>query len=85
MRPRTPAKRSTAFTPPWPRRAHWAPDGSMHLLSAVANCPEVAGLTDHPAIRDDIAPMRASDWFGRLTPVQRQLLGGAEDFGGDNA
>jgi ectoine hydroxylase len=24
-------------------------DGSMHLLSAVANCPEVAGLTDHPA------------------------------------
>jgi hypothetical protein len=21
----------------------------MHLLSAVANCPEVAGLTDHPA------------------------------------
>jgi hypothetical protein len=26
------------------------PDGSMHLLSAVANCPEVAGLTDHPAM-----------------------------------
>ena len=26
-----------------------APDGSMHLLSAVANCPEVAGLIDHPA------------------------------------
>jgi hypothetical protein len=26
------------------------PDGSMHLLSAVANCPEVAGLTDHPAV-----------------------------------
>ena len=26
-----------------------APDGSMHLLGAVANCPEVAGLTDHPA------------------------------------
>jgi ectoine hydroxylase-related dioxygenase (phytanoyl-CoA dioxygenase family) len=25
------------------------PDGSMHLLSAVANCPEVARLTDHPA------------------------------------
>ncbi len=25
------------------------PDGSMHLLSAVANCPEAAGLTDHPA------------------------------------
>ena len=25
------------------------PNGSMHLLSAVANCPEVAGLTDHPA------------------------------------
>jgi len=25
------------------------PDGSMHLLSAVANCPQVAGLIDHPA------------------------------------
>lgn len=25
------------------------PDGSMHLLSAVANCPEVVGLIDHPA------------------------------------
>jgi ectoine hydroxylase-related dioxygenase (phytanoyl-CoA dioxygenase family) len=24
-------------------------DGSMHLLGAVANCPEVAWLTDHPA------------------------------------
>jgi ectoine hydroxylase len=24
-------------------------DGSMHLLSAVANCPEVVGLIDHPA------------------------------------
>ena len=21
----------------------------MHLLSAVANCPEIVGLTDHPA------------------------------------
>jgi hypothetical protein len=25
------------------------PDGSMHLPSAAANCPQVAGLTDHPA------------------------------------
>ncbi len=25
------------------------PDGSMHLLSAVANSPEVVGLIDHPA------------------------------------
>jgi ectoine hydroxylase len=25
------------------------PDGSMHLLSAVTNCPEVVGLIDHPA------------------------------------
>ena len=25
------------------------PDGSMHLLSAVANCPQVVGLIDHPA------------------------------------
>jgi ectoine hydroxylase len=24
-------------------------DGSMHLLSAVTNCPEAAGLIDHPA------------------------------------
>jgi hypothetical protein len=37
------------------------------------------------AIRDDIAPIRASGWFGRLTPVQQQLLGGAEDAGGDHA
>ncbi len=37
------------------------------------------------AIRDDIASMRASDWFGRLTPVQHQLPGGAEDLGGDHA
>ena len=37
------------------------------------------------AIRDDIAPMRASDWPGQLTPVQQQLLGGAEDPGGDHA
>lgn len=25
------------------------PDGSLHLLSAVATCPEVVGLIDHPA------------------------------------
>jgi hypothetical protein len=25
-----------------------APGGAMHLLSAVANCPEVIGLIDHP-------------------------------------
>jgi ectoine hydroxylase len=25
------------------------PDGSMHLLSAVTNCPDMAFLTDHPA------------------------------------
>jgi ectoine hydroxylase len=37
------------------------------------------------AIRDDIAPIRASDRLGRLTPVQQQLLGGAEDPGGDHA
>jgi len=37
------------------------------------------------AIRDDIAPIRASDWHGQLTPVQQQLLGGAEDPGGDHA
>ena len=37
------------------------------------------------AIRDDTAPIRASDWFGRLTHVQQQLPGGAEDPGGDHA
>ena len=31
------------------RQGSLGPDGSMHLLSAVANCPELAGLTDHPA------------------------------------
>lgn len=31
------------------RAGSLGPDGSMHLLSAVANCPEVAGLIDHPA------------------------------------
>jgi len=25
-----------------------SPDGAMHLLSAVTNCPDAAGLTDHP-------------------------------------
>ena len=25
-----------------------APGGAMHLLSAVANCPEAVGLIDHP-------------------------------------
>lgn len=25
------------------------PDGSMHLLSAIANCPDLIGLIDHPA------------------------------------
>jgi len=37
------------------------------------------------AIRDELAPVRASDWLGRLTPVQQQLLGAAEDPGGDHA
>src|SRR6266705_496186 len=37
------------------------------------------------AIRDEFAPIRASDWSGRLTPVQQQLLGGAEELGGDHA
>jgi len=37
------------------------------------------------AIRDDTTPMRASDWFTRLTPVQQQLLGGFGDLGGDHA
>jgi hypothetical protein len=37
------------------------------------------------AIRDELAPIRASDWPGRLTPVQQQLLGGAGDPGEDHA
>jgi hypothetical protein len=37
------------------------------------------------AVRDDIAAVRASGWLGRLNPVQQQLLGGAEDLGGDHA
>lgn len=37
------------------------------------------------AIGDELAPIRASDWLGRLPAVQQQLLGGAEDLGGDHA
>jgi len=37
------------------------------------------------AIRDVIAPVRWSDWFGQLTPVQQQLLGGIRDSTGDHA
>jgi ectoine hydroxylase len=44
--------------------------------------PGSAGWT---SVRDDPAAIRASARFGRLTPVQQQLLGGAEDVGGDHA
>jgi ectoine hydroxylase len=37
------------------------------------------------AIRDDIASLHASEPFTRLSPVQRQLLGGAGDGSGDHA
>ena len=37
------------------------------------------------AIRDDNAPIWASDWSARLNPVQRQLLGGVEAGDGDHA
>jgi len=30
-------------------------------------------------------PRCGPGWLGRLTPVQQQLLGGAEDLGGDHA
>ena len=54
---------------------------SQHTRKAV-----FFGYTDRwAAIRDDIAPIRASGWPGQLPPVQQQLLGGAEDPGGDHA
>ena len=37
------------------------------------------------AIRDDNAGIWSSDWAGRLSPVQRQLLGGLKDTNGDHA
>ena len=37
------------------------------------------------AIRDVIAPIRTSEWFGQLTPVQQQLLGGKEGGNEDHA
>jgi ectoine hydroxylase len=37
------------------------------------------------AIRDDVVPIQTSDWFGRLTSVQQQLLGGLEGTDGDHA
>ncbi|HEY2576833.1 MAG TPA: phytanoyl-CoA dioxygenase family protein [Streptosporangiaceae bacterium] len=37
------------------------------------------------AIRDDIASLHASEMFPHLSPVQRQLLGGAGDGSGDHA
>jgi hypothetical protein len=40
-----------------------APGGPMHLLSAVANCPEVIGLIDHPRAFSS-AQCAASSWAG---------------------
>jgi ectoine hydroxylase-related dioxygenase (phytanoyl-CoA dioxygenase family) len=37
------------------------------------------------AIRDDNDGIWSSDWAGRLSPVQRQLLGGLADTDGDHA
>lgn len=37
------------------------------------------------AIRDEVASLHASEMFARLSPVQRQLLGGAGDGTGDHA
>ena len=39
------------------RTGSLGPDGSMHLLSAVANCPDVAGLIDHPATFSYVWPV----------------------------
>lgn len=36
------------------------------------------------AIRDDLAAIHASDWFSRLDPVKRQLLGGYGGGDGDH-
>ena len=53
-----------------------APNGSMHLLSAVANCPQVAGLIDldvHPPIRVPM-PFRF-DWHQDGGRQNRELEG----------
>jgi hypothetical protein len=47
-------------------------------MTAAGRCYDIA-------IRDDITPIRASDWFTQLTPVQQQLLGNAKDLSGDHA
>lgn len=68
------------------RAGSLGPNGSMHQLSAVANCPEVVDYTYRwTAIRDVIGPMRTSEWFGQLTPIQQQLLGGLPASDGDHA
>jgi hypothetical protein len=67
------------------QRAAFDRDGYLIIRGGRGNLKVVPGshLTNWTAIRDDIAPIRASDWLSRLTPVQQQLLGGAEDLGGD--
>jgi hypothetical protein len=36
-------------------------------------------------VRDDVAALAAQPWWPSLSPVQRQLLGGAGDGTGDHA
>lgn len=58
-----------------------SPNHSEHVRKAV-----FFGYTYRwTTIRDVIAPARRSDWFGGLTPVQQQLLGGIQGSNGDHA
>ena len=59
--------------------------GHVTIRSTAARRCSSATPTGGPPIRDDIAPPRASDWFGQVNPVQQQLLGGIEGGNGDHA
>jgi len=65
------------------RAGSLGPDGSMHLLSAVANCPEVAGLIDHPTLSrltHSVAASRRLDAPDQGPPTRRTRRGGRAGF-----